>query len=207
LIERYRTRQPTLSAHQRAIIAHLGLRAFGDAETTRLEQFVFEEACRREQAGALQARAREFLKEQRILEPAEFRIARIVGEQRKAASEHIFTRITAGLPSGLAHTLDELLVVDADENVSAVQRIKANPSKPSADAMLALLKKLTAIDATGVLGVDLGWLNGNYQRALFHQVRKSSAHRLREVTQPRRVGVLSVAELPRHRRSGSGHVR
>ena len=72
-------------------------------------------------------------------------------------------------------------MVKADENVSALQRIKANPSKPSAEAMLTLLKKLTTIEATGVLGVDLGWLNSNYQRALFHQVRKSSAHRLREL--------------------------
>jgi hypothetical protein len=31
-------------------------------------------------------RAREFLKEQSVLEPAEFRIARIVGEQRASYS-------------------------------------------------------------------------------------------------------------------------
>jgi hypothetical protein len=32
--------------------------------------------------------------------------------------------------------------------------------------MLTLLDKLRVIEATGVLGVDLSWLNGNYQRAL-----------------------------------------
>jgi len=186
LIDHYRKRRQTISEHQRSIVVYLKLREFGEAETTLLEKFVFEESCRLEQTAALQVRAREFLKEHRILEPADFRIARIVGEQRKAASEHIFNRITAGVPSGLAHTLDELLVVKADENVSALQRIKANPSKPSAEAMLALLKKLTAIEGTGVLGVDLSWLNSNYQRALFHQVRKSSAHRLRELLAPAR---------------------
>jgi hypothetical protein len=56
---------------------------------------------------------------------------------------------------------------------AATQAIKANPSKPSVDAMLTLLDKLKVIEATGVLGVDLSWLNGNYQRALFHHVRKS----------------------------------
>ena len=30
------------------------------------------------------------------------------------------------------------------------------------------------------------WLNGNYQRALFHQVRKSSVTRFRELAEPRR---------------------
>ena len=190
LIDRYRRRRQTISKHQRAIAAYLRLRDFGDAEGALLEQFVFGESCRLEQAGALQARAREFLKEQRILEPAELRIARIVGEQHKAASEHIFKRITTGIPNDLAHTLDDLLVVKPEEKVSALQRIKANPSKPSADAMLALLTKLTTIEATGVLGVDLGWLNSNYQRALFHQVRKSSAHRVGETAQPRRHAAL-----------------
>ncbi len=42
-------------------------------------------------------RAREFLKEQRVLEPAEFRIARIVGEQRARAREHIFKRVAASV--------------------------------------------------------------------------------------------------------------
>ena len=71
---------------------------------TQLEQFLFEEACRLEQAAALTGRAREFLKEQRVLEPAEFRIARIVGEQRSRAREHIFRRVAASVPNGLAGT-------------------------------------------------------------------------------------------------------
>jgi hypothetical protein len=87
-------------------------------------------------------RAREFLKEQRVLEPAEFRIARIVGEQRTRAREHIFRRVAASVPNGLAGTLEDLLVVKPDETSSGLQAIKANPSKPSVDAMLNLLDKL-----------------------------------------------------------------
>jgi hypothetical protein len=56
--------------------------------------------------------------------------------------------------------------------------------------MLTLLDKLRVIEATGVLGVDLSWLNGNYQRALFHQVRKSSVTRLRELSEARRRAAL-----------------
>jgi hypothetical protein len=73
----------------------------------QLEQFLFEETCRLEQSAALMGRAREFLKEQRVLEPAEFRIARIVGEQRVRAREHIFRRVAASVPNGLAGTLEE----------------------------------------------------------------------------------------------------
>jgi hypothetical protein len=56
--------------------------------------------------------------------------------------------------------------------------------------MLRLLGKLKTVDATGVLRVDLSWLSGNYQRALFHQVRKSSAARLRELSEARRRAAL-----------------
>src|SRR5208337_3636336 len=89
----------------------------------------------------------------------------------------------------LAGLLDDLLV-KPDENVSGLQAIKANPSKPSVDAMLTLVGKLRVIEATGALGVDLSWLNANYQRALFHQVRKSSVTRLRELAEPRRRAAL-----------------
>ena len=33
---------------------------------------------------------------------------------------------------------------------------------------------LEVIEATGVLEVDVGWVNGNYQRILFHSVRTAS---------------------------------
>lgn len=125
-----------------------------------------------------------------MLEPAEFRITRIVGEQRAQAREHIFRPAAASIRNGLAGTLEELLVVKPDETSSGLQAIKANPSKPSLDAMLTLLDKLRVIEATGVLGVDLLWLNGNYQRALFHQVRKSSGTRLRQLAEPRRHAAL-----------------
>jgi hypothetical protein len=29
---------------------------------------------------------------------------------------------------------------------------------------------MAAIEATGILGIDLSWLNANYQRAMFHYV-------------------------------------
>jgi TnpA family transposase len=56
--------------------------------------------------------------------------------------------------------------------------------------MQGLADKLAAIEATGTLAVDLSWLNANYQRALFHYVRKCSADRLREAGRDRRLAAL-----------------
>jgi TnpA family transposase/molybdopterin-guanine dinucleotide biosynthesis protein A len=190
LITSYRQRQQTVSEHQQQIAAYLKLRTLGESETVLLERFLFEQACHLERSATLEDRAQEFLKERHILRPGQSTILRVVGEQRRLAREHIFERIVSGLSFDLRRTLDDLLQVRETEKFSELQKIKANPSKPSVDGMLALLRKLAVIEKTGVLGVDLSWLNANYQRALFHQVRKSSTDRLRELTVARRHAVL-----------------
>ena len=86
--------------------------------------------------------------------------------------------------------LDDLLEVKEGKAVSGLQGIKANPARPSATAMQGLAEKLAAIEATGTLAIDLSWLNANYQRALFHYVRKCSADRLREAGRDRRLAAL-----------------
>jgi hypothetical protein len=44
--------------------------------------------------------------------------------------------------------------------------------------MLKLAEKLEQIQATGVLALDLSWLNNNYQRFLTRYARRCSADRL-----------------------------
>jgi TnpA family transposase len=190
LIGLYLKRQQTISDHQQRIVLHLRLTPFDARARALLERFVFEQSWQLAQTAALQARAKAFLKEQGILQPADYRIARIVGEQRKLAREAIFDRIAASITPELKRTLDELLVVKPGDNVSELQQVKANLGKPSVAAIQAGIKKLHTIEATGVTAVDLSWLNSNYQRALYHHVRKSSAHRLRELTPPRSTASL-----------------
>jgi TnpA family transposase len=189
-IDGYAARQHTVSDHQARIREYLKLTVYGPGEADALERFVFEESCRLEQTAPLLARAREFLKERRVLSPADSALLRLVGEQKKRAREHIVAKLAGSLSSGVVKVLDGLLEVEGGEAVSGLHAIKTNPSKPSAAAMQTLADKLAAIEATGVLAVDLSWLNANYQRALFHYVRKCSADRLREAGQPRRLAAL-----------------
>ena len=149
-----------------------------------MEQFLYEESCRLEQTATLLGRAREYLKQESTLFPAESVLTRIIGEQRRKAREAIATKVAEELPRHVSQALDKLLEVAASETVSGLRWIKKNPAKPSAAAMRLLAEKLEVIEATGVLGIDLEWLNSNYQRALFHYVRKCSAHRLRELGRP-----------------------
>ena len=53
-----------------------------------------------------------------------------------------------------------------------------------------------------MLDIDVSWVNGNYQRILFHSVRTASADRVREMAAPRRhlaLGVLPAPDVARHR--------
>lgn len=183
--------QHTASEHQERIRDFLELATFDAEQGEALERFVFEEACRLEQTASLLARAREFLKERYVLFPADSALLRLVGEQKKRAREHIVAKLAGDLPPDVVSALDSMLEVKEGEVISGLQAIKANPAKPSASAMQSIVGRLAAIEATGVMAVDLSWLNANYQRALFHYVRKCSAARLREVARPRRLAALT----------------
>ena len=154
--------QHTTSEHQGRIRDYLKLAVFDAEQAEALERFVFEESCRLEQTAALLARAREFLKERRVLFPAESVLLRLVGEQKKRAREHIVAQLAGVLSPGVIKALDGLLEVKEGEAVSGLQGIKTNPAKPSATVMQGLADKLAAIEATGTLAIDLSWLNANY---------------------------------------------
>jgi Domain of unknown function (DUF4158) len=135
-ISDYASWQHTVSEHQARIQRYLGLRPFDLDESNALERFTFEESCRLDQTALLLARAQEFLKERRVVFPAESALLRLVGEQKKLAHESIVTRIADSFSQEMAETINSLLDIQPGETVSALQKIKANPAKSSAPAMI-----------------------------------------------------------------------
>ncbi|MCB0026760.1 MAG: DUF4158 domain-containing protein, partial [Anaerolineales bacterium] len=188
-IDLYHTRQPTLSRHQEQLRLYLGLRRFDKDTQAELEQFLFEETSRLEQMNALLARAQEFLREQRILQPAEDTLRRLITTQRQAAREHIYTQITARLSEPFRAQLDELLEV-TEGALTPFQRLKRPPGQASPKSMLQLVRKIEHIEGMGILGIDLSWLNNNYQRSLTHYAQRCSADRMRQLIPARRHAVL-----------------
>lgn len=189
LLWQYQNRQPTISQHQERIRNYLLLKKFEKTQRELLQQFVFAESCRLEQTDALFQLVEQFLRKNRILRPATSALERIIGEQRAQARRHIFSKITAALPQTVIQKLDALLLV-RDSSVSALEQLKDPPGKVATTAMNRLTDKLARISSTGVLEVDLSWLNNNYQRSLASYVRTCSAHRLREVEPPHRYGAM-----------------
>jgi TnpA family transposase len=56
--------------------------------------------------------------------------------------------------------------------------------------MLRLIDRLEQIQTSGILAIDLSWLNNNYQRSLTRYARRCSADWLRKLQPPRRYAVL-----------------
>jgi hypothetical protein len=188
-IGQYQRRQATISQHQERIRDYLQLTKFEESQRQLLQQFLFSEACRLEQTNALLLRCKQFLRENHILLPAASTLQRIVGEQRTLARQHIFRRVAAALPKGVDNNLDALLEV-GDETTSPLQQLKDPPGRASAPAMKGLTDKLAYIETTGILEVDLSWLNNNYQRALAFYVRGCNAYWLRQIEPNHRYAAL-----------------
>ena len=90
------------------------------------------------------------------------------------------------LSPSMRDRLDALVAIGDDDPHSPLHRIKTGLPNPSVGGMKRLLARLEVIEATGVLEIDVGWVNGNYQRILFHSMRTASADRVREMAAPRR---------------------
>lgn len=185
----YACRRETVSEHQERIRQYLDLRRFSEQAEVDAGQFIFDEACRLEQTAALLARLRDHLKTHRILEPAEDTLRRLIQTQREAARKHIYQRIAHGLTDERCHDLDALLQPD-EGPFSRLHLLKQSPARPSPAALTKLTEKLQQIEASGILNLDLFWLNNNFQRALARYVRRCSASRLRRLRPERRYAAL-----------------
>ena len=159
-------------------------------DTGPLKRYIFEQSCRLEKTSALYSLVEQYLKDHKIIQPADSTLQRMIGEQRRSAREHIYEKTTNSLSRESRQRIDILLEVE-EGKVSSLQKLKAVPRTPSSTALLELIDKLDQIAYTGVLDVDLSWLNNNYQRALTNYVQRCSVHQLREIIPPHRYAAIT----------------
>lgn len=159
----YAHRQPTISEHQEQIRVYLHLKTFTQDIEDTLRDFLFEQALQIQETESLFLKATEFLKDRRVLNPTDYTIERLIKTQREEARTSIYEKIAAEITPILRQKLDDLLIVGT-ETYSKLYQIKEVPKTPSAKAMKLLAGKLTLIEQTGVLAVQLDWLNNNYKR-------------------------------------------
>ena len=195
-LQLYQHRQATISEHQELIRQYLNLRLFNKA-ITETEAFIYQQSFSSEQTSALMARVREYLKNQRILEPALDTLKRIIQTQREAARLEIYSRIHQILPVSTGQQLEHLLQTGKN-TYSELHVLKQPPGLPSPAAFNKLDAKLKVIQATGILDLDMTWLNNNFQRSLARYARQGTLSRLRRLREERRHAVLVCFLLQLH---------
>jgi len=189
LIEQYKKRQQTISEHRIRIQEYLQLKPFHPEGVELLDNFLYKEALQIEPTDSLQVKATYFLRDNHILNPPEDTLRRTIYEQRKKASSYIFETINAQLSPALKERLDSLLQ-PGQQTISPFHQIKNVPQKPSESGMRLLSEKLSMIEQTGALTIDLKWLNNNYKRHLSSYAINSDAQRLRRLTPMHRYASL-----------------
>lgn len=187
-LQHYQHRQATISEHQELIRQYLNLRHFNTA-ITDIEAFIYQQSFSSEQTSALMARVREYLKAQHVLEPALDTLKRIIQTQREIARTEIYSRIHCMLPASTGRQLEELLET-RERTYSELHVLKQPPGLPSPAAFNKLDAKLKVIQATGILSLDMTWLNNNFQRSLARYARQCTLSRLRRLKEERRHTVL-----------------
>ncbi|HKZ36395.1 MAG TPA: Tn3 family transposase, partial [Chryseolinea sp.] len=189
LIDQYKKRQQTIAEHRKRIQEYLNFKPFHPEGVELLNDFLYKEALQIEPTDSLLVKATHFLRANHILNPAEDTLRRTIYEQRKKARSYIFKTINAQLSPALKERLDSLLQ-SGEQTISPFHQIKNVPQKPSESGMRLLSEKLSTIEQTGALTIDLNWLNNNYKRHLSSYAINSDAQRLRRLTPVHRYASL-----------------
>ena len=105
----YARRQQTVSEHQQRIGQYLRLHTFDTAAGERLAQFLEDEALRLKRTTSLLARARDWLRDEHILAPADSMLRRAVGAARNKTRALLTQRMAERLSSSIRDRLDALV--------------------------------------------------------------------------------------------------
>ena len=134
LIEQYKRRRETIAEHQKRIQEYLNLKPFHPDGVELLSDFLYKEALQIEPTDSLLVKATHFLRDNRVLNPAEATLKRIIYEQRNKTRSSIFETIDAQLSPAFKERLDSLLQTD-EKTISPFHQIKITPQKPSVAGM------------------------------------------------------------------------
>ena len=179
-LDAYALRQPTISEHQEQIRDYLHLGTFTKDTENMLCDYLFQQSLQIQETESLFLKATEFLKDRKVLNPTDYTIERLIKTHREKARTYIFEKVASKLTPVIRESLDNLLIVGT-ETYSKLYQIKEVPQKPSVKGMKLLATKLEMIEQTGVLDLNLEWLNNNYKRYLSRYVTHCDAKRLREL--------------------------
>lgn len=184
-----RAQKSTFFRQQEEIRAYLRFEKFTKRAEGLLKTYLYEQALQIQPTESLFLKATEFLKAEKILNPADSTIDRLIRGQREKARNYIYERINKELSPELKAKLDTLLIVEED-TYSKLYEIKETPKNASVSGINQIAEKLQMIAETEVIDINLDWLNNNYKRYFSRYITRCDSKRLRELTPMHRYAAL-----------------
>jgi len=188
LIGQYQKKNSVIREHQLKIKQFLNLKTYDEHAKLLLSDYILQQAQQTDQVSLLIPKAQCFLKENNILQPALSTLRRIVGTHRDAARKAIENKIAALLSNNMKGKLFSLL--DINETRSLLWRLKQPPRIPSADNIKYLMQHVMQLENTGIMIIDLTWLNNNYQKRLAKYGRTNSVYYLHRMPKNKCYAIL-----------------
>lgn len=102
---------------------------------------------RLDRTGSLLTRARDWVRDEHVLVPADSVLRRAVGAARQKARALLTQRMAERLSASMRDRLDALVDVGDDDPHSPLHHIKTGSSNPSVGGMKRLLARLEVIEA------------------------------------------------------------
>lgn len=192
----YAARAETARDHQALAAAHLGLRRATATDIERLEDWLVERAMEHDRPSVLVSAACDKLKRDRLLRPGLTVVERAVATARRRAHEETYRRLRTILTSDVEVVLDDLLVPDAEGEMTTLGWLRKRASAETPAALLDTLAKAEWLRERGAGRWDLSAVGPNRLKLLAGLGRRYTNQALQRAVPERRYPIL-VALLQR----------
>lgn len=147
----YRTRPNTWYAHQALIVAHLGYTPFDARQGFRLTRWLYAQVLTSTvRPSVLFDWTTAHLVAQRVVLPGVSLLARLIARVRERTGHLLYRQLAARLTPAQQAALEALLTVAPGERLTPLERLRTPPTRVSAPALVAALRRVDEIRALGV---------------------------------------------------------
>ncbi len=189
----YRTRPNTWYDHQARIVAHLGYTPFDGRQTFRLTRWLYAQVLTSTvRPSVLFDLTTAHLVAQRVVLPGVSLLARLIARVRERTGRHLYRQLRTRLNPSQQAALETLLTVPAGERLTHLERLRTPPTRVSAPALAAALRRVGEIRALGVSAVPVADLPEARLARLARHAQLAWAQTLVRMGEERRLATLLV---------------
>ncbi len=150
------TRPNTIYDHQAQLVAYLDYRVFEGRQAFGLTRWLYAQVSTSTvRPGVLFDLATAHLVAQRVVLPGVSLLARLIARVRERTGRALYRQLQARLSLAQRDRLDALLVATPGERLTPLEVLRTPPTRVSAPALVAALRRLDQIRAVGVGAVPV----------------------------------------------------